>query len=64
MLFEDCLPSPDPPGWVTVSGLTDCERDSKFVLSALASPGSVGELLKDPSHEVNPASFAFCPLWF
>ena len=57
MLFEDCLQSPDPPGWVTVSGLTDCDRDSRFVFSALASPGSVGELLKDPSHEVNPSRF-------
>lgn len=57
MLFKDCIQSPDPPGWVTVSGLTDCERDSRFVFSALASPGSVGELLKDPSHEVNPSWF-------
>ena len=57
MLFEDCLQSPDPPGWVTVSGLTDCERDSRFVFSALASPGSVGNLLKEPSHEVNPSWF-------
>ena len=57
MLFEDFLRRPDPPGWVTVSGLADCDRDSRFVFSALASPGSVGELLKDPSHEVNPSRF-------
>lgn len=57
LLFEDYLKIPDPHGWVTVAGTGDCDRDSKFVFSALATLDSVDCLLKTPSHEVHEESF-------
>ena len=53
LLFEDYLESPDPHGWVTVAGTDDCDRDSKYVFSALATMGSADPLLKTVRPEVH-----------
>lgn len=57
-LFEDYVRKPDPLGWVTVAGINSrAGKDSRFVFSALASPGSADDLLKTLEHEVRPMRF-------
>ena len=58
MMFDDYLKNSDTQGWITVSHNADrSEMDSRFVFSALASPGSTTDLLKTPDREVNPFWF-------
>ena len=63
MGFEDRLRRPDRAGWINVARRSHrCGKNRKHVFAALATPGSVDDLLKTWNHEVKAMWFGILVL--